>query len=126
MLTQIVEIGYQESKNLPKLSFLHLVTGNAAGLKQVKETAKKEGDVVTEFNVSIYQGDIQSRIKTLVDMGQVALAYQSAVNHGLDDMAAAIKKTMTHEVKYSKKSVALIPPKPLMQNYEEALESRII
>lgn len=70
MNKQIVEIGYQESKNLPKLSFLHLVTGNTNGLEQMKEVAKKEGDVVTQFNLSIYQGDIKSRIKTLVDMGQ--------------------------------------------------------
>ena len=70
IVTKIVEIGYQESKNISKLSFLHLVTGNDKGLNQVKETARKEGDIVTQFNVSIYQGDIRSRIKTLVDMGQ--------------------------------------------------------
>lgn len=55
-----------------------------------------------------------------------ALAYQSAVNHGLDDMAAAIKKSMPQDlnIKYHKKAVALIPPKPLIQNYEAAFESR--
>ncbi len=46
------------------------MTGNTAGLEQVKETAKKEGDVLTMFNASIYQGDIKTRIKTLIDMGQ--------------------------------------------------------
>lgn len=65
-----MEIGYQESKNISKLSFLHLVTGNLKGLEEVKKTAEKEGDTMTQFNISLYQGDIKSRIKSLVDMGQ--------------------------------------------------------
>jgi hypothetical protein len=40
-------------------------------------------------------------------------------------MAAAIKKSMPEDVKYSKKSVALVPPKPLFQNFEEASESSL-
>lgn len=124
-LNQLVEIGYQESNNVSKLSFLHLLNGNLSGLEEVKNQAKKTGDLTAQFNISLYQGDIRSRIKLLIDMGQIALAYQSAVNHGLDDLASAIKKVLPEEVKYKKPSVAFVPPKPLVQNYELSSESRI-
>ncbi len=120
-----MEIGYQESKNLSKLSFLHLVTGNTEGLKEAKEQAKKEGDLAAQFNISVYQGDIRARIKSLVDMGQIALAYQSAVNHGLQDLAQAIKKVLPETPTYTKPAVALVPPRPIIQNYELASESSL-
>lgn len=53
----------------------------------------------------------------------VALAYQSAVNHGLEDIAASLRKTLPGEIpKYTKPAVALCPAKPLWQDYEKASE----
>lgn len=122
-LIKLVEVGYQESNNQEKLAFLNLITGNMKSLETLKEAAKKSSNVGAQFNISLYQGDIQGRIKSLIDMGQLALAYQSAVNHGLDEIASAIKKSLPQDVKYSKKSVALIPPKPLIKDYDQACES---
>lgn len=92
-------------------------------LETLKETAKKTNNVGAQFNISLYQGDIKGRIKSLIDMGQLALAYQSAVNHGFDDIASALKKSLPQEIKYSKKCVALVPPKPLIKDYDQACES---
>jgi coatomer subunit alpha len=65
---------YQEdAPNLAKLSFLNLITGNLGGLDEAKNQAKQQKNTLAEFNISLYQGDIRSRIKTLVDMGQSRL-----------------------------------------------------
>lgn len=60
----------EDAPNLAKLSFLNLITGNLGGLEQTKLRAKQEKNTLAEFNISLYQGDIRSRIKALVDMGQ--------------------------------------------------------
>lgn len=54
------------------------------------------------------------------------MAYQSAVNHGLHDIVQTLKKTMDSEPKYNKKAVALVPPRPLWQNFEKADDSKLL
>ena len=121
----LVEIGYQESENWQKLAFLHLVTGNRAGLKELSDHAAQNNDKMTQFNISVYNGDIQQRIKILSETGQLPLAYQMAKVHGRTDLAEAVRKAIPEtakKIKWSKKSTALLPPRPLVQDYETACE----
>lgn len=121
----LVELGYQESENFQKLSFLHLLNGNLDGLEEVETHAAEHDDKLSQFNISLYKGDIKKRIKLLSETGQLALAFQMAKVHGLEDYAEAIRKgipTVASKIKWSKKSTALLPPKPLISDYEEASE----
>ena len=121
----LVEIGYQESENFQKLSFLHLLTGNLPGLDEIEDYAKTHDDKISEFNIALYKGDIKKRIKILSETGQIALAYKMAKVHGVEEYADAILKgvpTIEKKIKWSKKSSALLPPKPLVPDYEEASE----
>jgi len=38
------------------------------------------------FNCSIYTSNVEERVRTLVDSGQLALAYLTARSHNLTDM----------------------------------------
>lgn len=68
--TPLVEIGYQESEKWQNLAFLHLTTGNLPGLDELNEHAKSTKDHMTQFNISMYKGDIEARVKTLAEIGQ--------------------------------------------------------
>lgn len=123
--TPIIEIGYQGSESWHKLAFLHVLTGNEQALDEVAEQAQKNDDCVTDFNIALYKGDIKRRIKILSETGQLALAYKMAELHGLEEYAEAIRKGIPEivpKIKWSKKATALLPPKPLVPNYEDASE----
>ena len=66
----LVEIGYQESEKWQSLAFLHLATGNLQGLEELRDHARETKDHMTNFNVSLYKGDIEARVKTLAEIGQ--------------------------------------------------------
>lgn len=118
----LIEIGYQESQNWQKLAFFNLVSGNLGGLSELEEYIE---DKMTHFNIALYTGDIKKRIKIFSENGQLALAYQMAKVHGLEDYAEAIRKgipEVAKNIKWSKKSTALLPPKPIIKDYKETCE----
>jgi coatomer protein complex subunit alpha (xenin) len=41
-------------------------------------------------------GDIPSRVRLLLNAGQIQLAYMTAITHGLDDMAEQIRSKLQH------------------------------
>lgn len=118
----LIEIGYQESQNWQKLAFFNLVSGNLDGLTELEDYVE---DKMTHFNIALYKGDIKKRVKIFSENGQLALAYKMAKVHGLEDYAEAIRKgipEVAKNIKWSKKSSALLPPRPIIQDYKETCE----
>lgn len=66
--TQIVEIAYQKQKNFEKLSFLYLVTGDTAKLTRMGKIAENRGDHGSEFQNSVWTGNVESRIRLLKEL----------------------------------------------------------
>lgn len=67
--SQIVEIAYQKTKNLDRLSFLYLATGNEDRLKMMQAIAGKRGDQMSRFHNSLYLGDVNERVSVLREVG---------------------------------------------------------
>ena len=66
---QIVEVAYQKTRNLEKLSFLYLITGNLPRLEKMLLLAQSRGDVMHRFQIALYTGDVQERIRILAEVG---------------------------------------------------------
>ena len=65
---QIVELAYQKLKNFEKLSFLYLITGNTAKLDRMGKIAEHRGDSVSEFQNSLWTGNVESRIRVFKEL----------------------------------------------------------
>lgn len=87
---KIVELSYQRTKKLDKLSFLYLLEGNETNLRKMLEISQLQKDPLMRFQNAVYLGDVEERIRLLQDVGQLPLAYMTAKSHGLTEQAEAI------------------------------------
>ncbi|CAE6420726.1 unnamed protein product [Rhizoctonia solani] len=87
---KIVEIAYQKTKNFDKLSFLYMATGSTDKLAKMGKIAEARGDPMSKFQNTLYSGDVLSRVNLLRDVGLQPLAYLTARNHGLEELAQEI------------------------------------
>lgn len=87
---KIVELSYQRTKKLDKLSFLYLLEGNETNLRKMLEISQLQKDPLMRFQNAVYLGDVEERIRLLQDVGQLPLAYMTAKTHGLTEQADAI------------------------------------
>ena len=83
---QIVEMAYQKTRNLDRLSMLYLITGNLTKLGKMQQIAQTRGDKLRLFHNAILRGDIEKRIEMLAESGQVPLAYVTAKIHNVQHM----------------------------------------
>ena len=117
---QIVEMAYQKTKDFERLSFLYLITGNTEKLTKMLRIAEMRGDVMGRFHNALYLGDVQERIKILREQHQPALAYLTAVTHGLVELAEEIKTAVPEEMLASLNPAAdaslLFPPTPIIRD----------
>eukprot|EP00761_Pharyngomonas_kirbyi_P012187 gb/GECH01012214.1/.p1 GENE.gb/GECH01012214.1/~~gb/GECH01012214.1/.p1 ORF type:complete len:1200 (+),score=300.25 gb/GECH01012214.1/:1-3600(+) len=113
---EVVERCYRKTKNYEKLSFLYMLTGNTESLKGMMKLADLRHDVMSKFQNSLFLGDVESRVKTLQDVGQTTLAYITAANHGLEETAEELKEQLGDNVpELPKEPKLLAPPRPVMQ-----------
>ncbi|QRW04959.1 coatomer subunit beta [Ceratobasidium sp. AG-Ba] len=91
---KIVEIAYQKTKNFDKLSFLYMATGSSEKLAKMGKIAEARGDPMSKFQNTLYSGDVLGRVKLLQDVGMQPLAYLTARNHGLEDLAEEILQSV--------------------------------
>ncbi|EFC46387.1 coatamer alpha subunit [Naegleria gruberi] len=111
-----VEKAYQRTKNVERLSFLHSVTGNQESLKLMLKIANSRNDVMSRFHNALFLGDVEERVKVLQSVGQSALAYMTAKNHGLDALAEEVKKSLSEDFKmpeFNFKPSLFLPPVPI-------------
>lgn len=86
----VLEFVYQKTKNFDKLSFLYVCTGNSNKLKKMVKIAEARSDPMARFQNAVYAGDVEEQVETLLESGQLSLAYLSAKTHGLEEKAASI------------------------------------
>merc|ERR1719409_888994 len=87
---QVVENSYQKTKDMERLSFLYLITGNITKLRKMLTIAEMRSDVMGRFHNALYLGDVPERVKLLTEAGQLPLAYLCAATHGLAEQAEAL------------------------------------
>lgn len=85
-----VEICYQKTKNFDRLSFLYLLNGNNEKLTKMLKISEMRGDQMSRFHNALYLGNITARVQTLRDVGLYPLAYATARNAGLEDLAQEV------------------------------------
>lgn len=114
---QIVEFSYQKTKNYERLSFLYLITGNLEKLQKMQKIADMRGDVMSTFHNALYLGDVNERVRLLVEAGQPALAYVTAATHGLTEEAAKLAEELGDAVPELPASGGqlFLPPAPIMR-----------
>lgn len=82
---EIFELCLQRTKDLERLTFLYVVTGNFEKLAKVGKIAESRGNLAARLQISMFLGDLEGRIGVLRDCGQTALAKVTAKYHGMKD-----------------------------------------
>ena len=89
------------------------------------QVASKVNDPMLRFNTSVLTANVEERVRTLVEAGQLPLAYMAARAHNLTDMVESIEtelqesdeydetQIMDETAKYLAKSKALVPLRPI-------------
>ena len=80
-----------------KLSFLYVVTGNTTNLQKMLKIAGIRQDPMSRFYNALYLGDAAARVQVLQDVGQLTLAYITAVSHGLTDEADQLRAQLEEQ-----------------------------
>ena len=125
----IVELAYQKLKDFDKLSFLYLAIGDNAKLAKMGKIAEHRGNFESQFQHSLWTGDIDARIRIFTDLnlrkplicfaGLIAdpLAYATAKTYGLAEVCTSILTTTglaDDQIKpLSVNSHPTIPPRPI-------------
>ena len=118
---KIVEMTYQKQRNFDKLSFLYLTTGDQEKLNHMAKIAEHRGDITSQFQNSIYLGDVQSRIEMLKEVDQYPLAYVTAKSHGLEEEAQAILEASglsEEEIRLPTLGKPIAPPKAVTPTFQ--------
>ncbi|RCV25117.1 hypothetical protein SETIT_5G140600v2 [Setaria italica] len=113
----IVEYAYQRTKNFDRLAFLYLITGYLDKVGFMCKIAGQNNNFMGQFHNALYLGDVRKRVEILENAGQLALAYVTAVTHGLTEIADRLSAELGENVPSvsdGKTSSLLIPPAPLM------------
>lgn len=121
--SQIVEMAYQKTRNLDRLSVLYLITGNLTKLAKMQQISESRNDKMRLLHNTLLRGDVEKRVEILAEAGQVPLAYVTARLHNLTHMLngpleeslgeEAIEKLEDYISKLSN-TACLQPPCPLI------------
>merc|ERR1712168_1701487 len=118
----IVEKAYQRTKNMEKLQFFYLITGNLEKLRKMMKIAEVRKDHSAHYQSALYLGDVEERVKILKNVGQKSLALLTAETHGLTETAEELK-TLFNEGENipqpNPNAVLLQPPIPLTKNRDQ-------
>lgn len=102
------------------------MTGSAEKLRKMQGIASSAlGDPTLRYNAAVLNADVEERVRTLMETGQLPLAYMTARAHNLSDMVEYIESeimdseehdfsTIADETeKYLARAKALVPARPL-------------
>lgn len=116
---QVVEMAYQRTKNFDKLCFLYLITGNLEKLRKMMKIAEIRKDTSGQFQIALYLGDVEERVKILRSCGQKSLAYLTAASHGLEEETQQLQEIFEEAneklPEVNPDAVLLQPAVPIMQ-----------
>lgn len=91
---EIPEKCYQINREFDKLNFFYAATGSTDKLNKMSLLATQLNEPMLRFNSSIFTSNVEERVRTLVDSGQLALAYLTARSHNLTDMVEFLEQEM--------------------------------
>lgn len=123
---QMVELTYQRTKNLQKLCFLYLITGNIEKLEKLTKVAAWNNDPSYQYQTALCTGDITNRLNLLDQAGLTQLAYLTAASHGMSkvvdqminqDLIPEEIKEQGNNLPSIVKSKLLLPPTPCFKTY---------
>ena len=117
---EVVELCYQRTNALDKLTFLYLINGNHEKLKKMMKIFSVRNDISSNFQAALYLGDVEERVNILKSCGQKSLAYLTAASHGLTEEAEGMKEQAPADSLPEPLADAslLIPPPPVHRNTE--------
>ncbi|KAI9676860.1 MAG: hypothetical protein M1817_006699 [Caeruleum heppii] len=118
---QTVEMVYQKLRQLDKLSFLYLSTGDEEKLSRMAKIAEHRGDFNARFQNALYLGDVDNRIQMYKEIDLYPLAYMTAKAYGMSEECESIlEATGLTEDQISLPSIGkpLSLPKPLVPTYK--------
>lgn len=111
----IFELCLQRTRDLERLSFLYVITGNFDKLAKVGKIAESRGNLAAKLQISMFLGDVEGRIGVLRDCGQTALAKMTAKYHGLKQELEELGGWDDDEVETGEDndSELMLPPTPV-------------
>ena len=121
----ITEKCFWQVRAYDKLNFFYATTGSWQKMLQMRQQATNVADPMLKFNCSLLTGDVEYRVKTLVEAGQLPLAYMTARAHNLTDMVEYLESELQQSEEYDfmqildetekhlQKSKTLLPLRPI-------------
>eukprot|EP00186_Timspurckia_oligopyrenoides_P004196 CAMPEP_0182445378 /NCGR_PEP_ID=MMETSP1172-20130603/3522_1 /TAXON_ID=708627 /ORGANISM="Timspurckia oligopyrenoides, Strain CCMP3278" /LENGTH=1243 /DNA_ID=CAMNT_0024641141 /DNA_START=159 /DNA_END=3889 /DNA_ORIENTATION=+ len=88
---EIVEMCFQKTKNLERLAFLYMLTGNFEKLSKMDKIADASGNYMARFQILMFLCDFEGMAKVLAECGQGPLAKLCASTYGMTELAAEIQ-----------------------------------
>lgn len=110
---EVVEKCLQKVKDMDRLAFLYVITGNFDKLAKVGKIAESRGKLAAFFQIAMYRGDVESRVSLLKDCGQGPLAKLTAESHGLVDAMEFAVSDQGAARSPKKPGHLMIPPVPV-------------
>lgn len=113
---EVFELCLQRTKDLDRLAFLYVITGNFEKLSKVGKIAESRGNLAARFQIAMYLGDLEGRLAVLKDCGQTSLAKVTAKYHGMSDELEEMGGWDDSEVKLGSNDsdgTLMIPPTPV-------------
>lgn len=121
--SQIVELAYQKTRNLDRLSILYLITGNLTKLAKMQQISESRNDKTRLLHNTFLRGNVEKRVELLGESGQVPLAYVTARVHNMGHMLGKLEESLGEEavlkledyISKLPKTTCLQPPCPLIE-----------
>ena len=92
---KLAEVCMQKTRDLARLSFLYLTTGNFENLGKMQQIAERQKDMDSRMHNALFRNDPSERVKVLEQVGQLALAYVCAKVNGLSADAERLAVRLT-------------------------------
>jgi len=85
---QLAELCFQRLRNLERLLFLYVLTGNWEKLERLYDIADAQKDIPAQLQIALVLGDPESRVQTLKKAGLDALASLLSATYEPEDATA--------------------------------------
>lgn len=113
---EVYEFCLQKTKDLERLTFLYVITGNFEKLAKVGKIAESRGNLAARFQIAMLLGDVEGRVSVLHDCGQVPLAKVTAKYHGLSEELEELGGWKDNDIKVGgtdNEGELMLPPTPV-------------
>lgn len=120
---KLAELCMQKTRDLAKLSFLYVTSGNLDNLGKMQVIAERAKDLDSRMHVALLRDDALERVKVLESVGQIALAYVTAKVNNLSSELARLDARVLEEkiqIEYEDFGAPLARPCPPLLGTRES------